>query len=183
MRVGSKTALAAGVVGALALGMWAGNITVDRLMNREPAPAPKVVSTEPGPPAPVSIPVRKAAARRKAPAVALKAAASAPVIETSSVAVTSPDLHDRLRPVLFKGTKIELAADGFRDGLQFATFAHAARNTMVPLVLLKHRVLNQGMTLAEAIHESKPDVDAIAEAARAREMAKADIEALESAGN
>ena len=180
MRVGSKTALAAGVVGALALGMWAGNITVDRLINREPAPAAKVVSTEPGPPAPVSIPVRKAAARRKAPAVTLKAA-SAPVIETSSVAVTSPDLHDRLRPVLFKGTKIELAADGFRDGLQFATFAHAARNTMVPLVLLKHRVLNQGMTLAEAIHESKPDVDALAEAARAREMAKADIQALESA--
>jgi hypothetical protein len=49
-------------------------------------------------------------------------------------------------------------------------------------VLLKHRVLNQGMTLAEAIHESKPDVDAIAEAARARDMAKSDIEALESAG-
>ena len=177
MKVGSKTALAVGVVGALALGMWAGNITVDRLMKREPAPAPQVAQNEPPAPAPVSIPVRKAA-RRKAP-VALTAAASAPVVEeTSSVAVTSPDLHDRLRKVLFKGTKVELAADGFRDGLQFATFAHAARNTMVPLVLLKHRVLNQGMTLAEAIHESKPDVDAIAEAARARDMAKSDIEAV-----
>jgi hypothetical protein len=52
---------------------------------------------------------------------------------------------------------------------------------MVPLILLKHRVLTQGMTLAEAIHESKPDVDAIAEAARARDMAKADIDSVVSA--
>ena len=179
MRVGTKTALAVGIVGALGLGMWAGNITVDRLMKREPAPPPQVAQAEPAP-APVAIPVRKTAARRKAP-VELKAAASAPAIETSSVAVTSPDLQDRLRKVLFKGTKVELAAEGFHDGLQFATFAHASRNTMVPLILLKHRVLNQGMTLAEAIHESKPDVDAIAEAARARDMAKADIDSVVSA--
>jgi len=179
MRVGTKTALAVGIVGALGLGMWAGNVTVNRLMNRESAPAPQVAQSEPAP-APVVIPVRKTTARRKAP-VELKAAASAPVIETSSVAVTSPDLQDRLRKVLFKGTKVELAAEGFHDGLQFATFAHASRNTMVPLILLKHRVLNQGMTLAEAIHESKPDVDAIAEAARARDMAKADIDSVVSA--
>lgn len=180
MRLGSKTALAFGVIAALGIGIWAGNMTVDRLMKREAAPAPQVAASEPAP-APAAAPVRKTTARRKAPSIALTAAAIPPATEMSSVAVTSPDLHDRLRKVLFKGTKVEVAAEGFRDGLQFATFAHASRNTMVPLVLLKHRVLNQGMTLAEAIHESKPDLDAIGEAARAREMAKSDIEAVVSA--
>jgi hypothetical protein len=46
----------------------------------------------------------------------------------------------------------------------------------VPFVLLKHRVLNEGQTLAEAIHEAKPDLDAKAEVARARAAAEADLE-------
>jgi hypothetical protein len=68
-----------------------------------------------------------------------------------------------------------IASDGFASGEQFATVAHAARNTSVPFVVLKHRVLTEGRTLADAIHEFKPALDAKAEVARAREAARADL--------
>ena len=55
------------------------------------------------------------------------------------------------------------------------TVAHAARNTNVPFVLLKHRVLNEGRTLADAIHEAKPELDAKAEVERARAAAQSDL--------
>ena len=71
-----------------------------------------------------------------------------------------PELRDRVKAVLSPGTKIELAAEDFETPEQFVTFAHAARNTSVPFVLLKHRVLSEGRTLAEAIQELKPELNA-----------------------
>ena len=56
------------------------------------------------------------------------------------------------------------------------TTAYAARNTKVPFVVLKDRVLNQGQSLAEAIREFKPDLDAKAEVQRARTAARSDLE-------
>ena len=73
-----------------------------------------------------------------------------------------------------------IAAEGFRDAEQFATVAHAARNTQVPFLLLKHRVLNEGQTLSAAIRSSKPDVDSASEAKRARTQARSDIAAISS---
>jgi hypothetical protein len=70
---------------------------------------------------------------------------------------------------------MEVAAEGFRSAEEFATVAHAARNTDVPFMVLKHRVLIDGRTLADAIHEAKPEVDARAEVARAEVAAKADL--------
>jgi len=55
------------------------------------------------------------------------------------------------------------------------TVAHAARNTQVPFMVLKHRVLNEGRTLADAIREYKPEVNAKAEVTRARAAARADL--------
>jgi hypothetical protein len=46
-------------------------------------------------------------------------------------------------------------------------------------MVLKDRVLNQGQSLAQAIHEFKPDLDARAEVTRAHAAARED---LESAG-
>jgi hypothetical protein len=86
-----------------------------------------------------------------------------------------PEVRDRVQKVLNRGAKMELAAENFQDAEEFVTVAHAARNTGVPFVVLKDRVLNQGQTLADAIHQSKPDVDAKAEVARAREAAQADL--------
>jgi predicted kinase len=83
-----------------------------------------------------------------------------------------------LKPLLNKGANMTMAADGFRDAQQFAAVAHAARNTEVPFVLLKHRVLDQGKTLAAAISESKPDINADVEATRAQAEARSDLARL-----
>lgn len=81
-------------------------------------------------------------------------------VTVSVVPVSSPDLHAKLRPVLTRGTNVSVAAAGFRDATQFAAVAHAARNTGIPFMLLKHRVVTEGRSLAEAIRESQPRIDA-----------------------
>jgi hypothetical protein len=73
---------------------------------------------------------------------------------------------------------MDVAAEGFRSAEEFAAVAHAARNTNVPFMVLKHRVVEEGRTLADAIHEAKPEVDAKAEAERAKAAAKSDIAAV-----
>jgi len=73
---------------------------------------------------------------------------------------------------------MDLAADGFRSAEEFAIVAHAARNTKVPFMLLKHRVVTEGRTLADALHEAKPELDAQAEVKRAEAAAKSDMAAV-----
>jgi hypothetical protein len=95
-----------------------------------------------------------------------------------TIPVSAPELHARLKPVLAPGTKLPMAVEGFTSAEQFATLAHAARNTQVPFILLKHRVLSEGQSLEQAIRASKPDLDAKSEVERARSAAKADLSAL-----
>jgi hypothetical protein len=95
-----------------------------------------------------------------------------------TIPVSAPELHDRMRPVMARGTKLPLATEGFTSAEQFATLAHAARNTQVPFILLKHRVLTEGQSLEDAIRASKPDIDARTEALRAMGEARADILSL-----
>ncbi len=73
---------------------------------------------------------------------------------------------------------MEVAAEGFRSAEEFATVAHAARNTNVPFMVLKHRVVTEHKTLADALEEVNPRVDAQAEVARAEAAAKSDIAAI-----
>ena len=115
-------------------------------------------------------------ARAASGAVAVDAPApeSAPKL-VMTIPVSAPELHQRMKPVLARGTKLPLAVEGFASAEQFATLAHAARNTQVPFILLKHRVLTEGQSLEEAIRASKPDIDARMEALRARGAAKSDI--------
>jgi len=56
--------------------------------------------------------------------------------------------------------------------------AHAARNTEIPFMVLKDRIVEKGKSLESAIHELKPSLNAELEAGRARREAKADISAL-----
>ena len=67
-----------------------------------------------------------------------------------------PELRDRVKAVLNPGSRLEIAAADFDNSEQFVTMAHAARNTQVPFVVLKDRVLNRGESLAEAIREFAP---------------------------
>jgi hypothetical protein len=170
MTTGRATALAAGVVGAFALGVAVGPSITNRDISEHAAPAVQVEtersSTAAKPRAMVRPSTRTSAA---------KAPAAKPAV---FVEASEPELHSRLKPVLNRGTRMEVAAEGFKDAEQFATVAHAARNTQVPFMVLKHRVLNEKQSLADAIEASKPDVDAKAEVTRARHAARADVEAI-----
>ena len=150
-----------GVIGGTVLGVWLGPHVKDRVSSEIQVPAVRGER-------PSAADNRRAAAPRRA--ITREAKASVPV--------SAPELQKRLKPLLNEGSNMTLAASDFRDAEQFAMVAHAARNTNVPFVLLKHRLLNEGKTLAEAIRESKPDLNALVEANRARAEAKSDIAAL-----
>jgi hypothetical protein len=91
---------------------------------------------------------------------------------------STPKLQTALKPLLNRGTNMAKAADGFQSGVQFAAVAHAAKNTSVPFVVLKHRVLNEKKSLAVAIHESKPQLNARREANRAWDQARTEVSQL-----
>ena len=86
-----------------------------------------------------------------------------------------PELEQRLQPLLNRGANMAVASDGFQSAEQFATVAHAARNTDVPFMVLKHAVVDDRESLAAAIHTFKPNVDAPSQANLARAEARADL--------
>jgi hypothetical protein len=164
MTFAKMTALSLGFVGAFALGVWTGPHIVQRSTDATVAAEDASVIWGSGLPPETETASRAPAAN--APAIAARVDVSAPV------------LQERLKPVLNRGANMALAAEGFRSAEQFATVAHAARNTQVPFVLLKHRVINEGKSVAEAIRESKPAVNAAVEANLARAQARSDIASI-----
>jgi hypothetical protein len=178
MRTGKTSAAALGLVGGLALGVWIGSEVISDRADVTPQPAAvstEVVPESPAPTAPAK-PRRVNRVARAASSAAIEAPAPESVPKlVMTIPVSAPELHQRMKPVLARGTKLPLAVDGFTSAEQFATLAHAARNTQVPFILLKHRVLTEGQSLEEAIRASKPDIDARTEALRARGEARADI--------
>jgi hypothetical protein len=180
MTVGKAGLLAAGLVGVVALGIATGPTIRDnwtKMKGSEAvATAPAVESSTPTP-AKAERPARRAKASpapRARDVVAIKKDPTA--VHTIAVSVWEPELRDRVKAVLNPGSRPEIAAADFANAEQFMTVAHAARNTKVPFMVLKHRVLNQGQSLSEAIHEFKPTLDAKAEVTRARAAARADLE-------
>ncbi len=193
----AKTSAATlGLVGGLALGVWIGSeMTSGReATTPEPAAVANRVVEKPADPTPPTAKTKRATrvARARVPA-AVNAPAGAPTTSTSrrgevtpesapklvmTIPVSAPELHARMKPVLARGTKLPLAVEGFTSAEQFATLAHAAKNTRVPFILLKHRVLTEGHSLEDAIRASNPDLDVKAEAARARAAARSDIASL-----
>jgi hypothetical protein len=178
MRTGKTSAATLGLVGGLVLGAWIGSeLTMSRSAAPEPAAATTAAIEEPAAPA---APAKTRRVNRVARAASGPAAAEAPVPESTpklvmTIPVSAPELHERMKPVLARGTKLPMAIEGFSDAEQFAALAHAARNTQVPFILLKHRVLTEGQSLEDAIRASKPEIDARTEALKAKGMARADI--------
>lgn len=162
MTTGRSTALCLGLMSAFALGAWVGPYVTG---DREATP---IAAVQPAPET-----VASPDARPTAPKTV--AAAHEPALP--AVPATSMDLQKRLKPVLNEGMNLAIAAKGFRNGEEFAAVAHASRNLGVPFMVLKHRVLEERKSLAAAIRELKPDVDAVKEAGRARIMARADVAA------
>jgi hypothetical protein len=177
MSFAKTAAVTAGFLGVFALGVWTGPYVVERT-----APDAAAVSHERvADPAPAPTDARPASRPREVATTGFaaksdRAAEFAPM--KTAVGVSTPQLHQRLKPLLKSGANMEIAAEGFNSAEQFATVAHAAQNTEVPFMLLKHRVLNEGDTLVAAIRKSNPEVDAVIEVDRARAEARADLSDL-----
>lgn len=179
MTVRKAGLLTAGFVAVFALGVMT-SPTIRENWSQMNAPEATVVTpaAEPGAPARVKgerpAPRARSSSSRAHEVVAPKKASN--TVETIPVSVWEPELRDRVKAVLNPGARLEIAAADFDNAEQFMTVAHAARNTQVPFMVLKDRVLNQGQSLAEAIREFKPELDATAEVTRARAAARSDLE-------
>jgi hypothetical protein len=164
MTSSANTAIAAGFIGAFGLGVWTAphvrnidmdvNPPVEQVEMAEPVAEPRTVRDTP-------VVVVRDRSESYAPVVVLEASA-APV-------------QKHVKPLLTWGTDTQKAAEGFTSAEEFVTVAHAAKNTQVPFILLKHRVLNEKKSLEAAIRASKPELDAALEADRARLEARADL--------
>jgi hypothetical protein len=177
MTVGKTGLLSAGVVAVFALGVMTGPTIRDNWSTRNaPDATVEVPRAVPAAPAPVATPrhaPRASSAAGARAAVAAKKPANA--VRSIEVSIWEPELRNRVKAVLNPGSRLEIAAADFDTSEQFVTVAHAARNTEVPFVVLKDRVLNQGQSLAEAIREFKPALDAQSEVQRARAAARSDL--------
>ena len=164
MTFGKATLLTVGFAGAVAIGIGTGL----SIANHRSGTMPESATIATAPAAPVAVePSTKLAPERRANA--------APAVTMKPVSPQSPELEHRLKPLLNRGTNMQLAAEGFKDWRDFSTMAHASHNTKVPFAVLKHHVLNEGRTLESVISEFKPELDAKAEASRAREEASQDL--------
>ena len=167
MTFGKASSLTLGIAAAFAVGVWAGPSITSRMSTSiAPEPAP-VVETAP---------VASAGAAKPA----ARPTSTGPAADVASVEVSAPALHRQLKQLMFKGTDMNKAADGFRDAEQFATVAYASHNTGVPFVVLKNRVLNEGKTLTLAIRESLPTTNAAMEVERARVQAHSTLVSIGS---
>jgi hypothetical protein len=164
MTFGKATLLTIGFAGALAIGIGTGLL----IANHRESTTPDSAMVANAPAAPI-------AAERSTKPVPAGRADAVPAVEARHVSPQSPELEHRLKPLLNQGTNMDSAAEGFKDWRDFATIAHASHNTQVPFVVLKHHVLNEGRTLESVISKFKPDLDAKAEASRAREEASQDL--------
>ena len=151
---------------AMALGVWVG----PHIVGQHVAPVAEKDDRSAAPP------TQSTAATT--PAKAHRTTAGVNRASLPSVRIDDPNLHARLQPLLFHGADMTIAARDFRSAEQFAAVAHAARNTKVPFMLLKYRVVTQHKTLATAIRESEPAVNAEIEAQRAVAEARSDLAAL-----
>lgn len=178
MTVGRAAALVVTFIVALVIGLVVGAHNPDKFGNKS---SESTVSTAAPSAQPADEQPAQPSVRRKTPAsVAAKRAESAEsAVVNSRIPADTPELQVRLKRVLNRGTDMDKAAEGFRDAEQFATVAHASKNTDVPFMVLKHRVLNEGMPLSTAIHESNPYLDVSAAAQLARVEARKDIAALD----
>lgn len=92
----------------------------------------------------------------------------------------NPVLADNLRGRLPQGTDLNASAGGFRRLELFVATVHASNNLDIPFSELKRRIVNDGMTLGQAIQDIRPKSRYWAEARRAEDDAAAAIRTSES---
>src|SRR5688500_2703820 len=156
--------------GAYAVGVWTGPYLTDSVRTARIESTTPVVQ--------VDQPYRTEQAAR--PAMRVARAVDRPAANPFEPVMTAsaPPVQKIAKSVLNEGTDVGMAADGFNDATLFVSTAYAARNTGIPFVILKHRMLKLGYTLSEAIRISKPELDAVLEMERARTKARSAIQKL-----
>jgi hypothetical protein len=96
---------------------------------------------------------------------------------TISVLPKNQQLVTRLQGLLPPGTDMVNASTGWKNQGQFVAAVHVSNNLGIPFADLKTRMVMQGQSLGEAIHQLRPGVDSEVEARRASEQARIDLEA------
>jgi hypothetical protein len=89
-------------------------------------------------------------------------------------------LADSLRGRLPAGADLHAAAGGFRRLELFVATLHASNNIDIPFSELKRRIVNDGMTLGQAIQDMRPKSRYWQEARRAEDEAAATIRTSEA---
>ena len=89
-------------------------------------------------------------------------------------------LADSLRGRLPSGTDVYMAAGGFRRLELFVATVQASNNIEIPFSELKRRIVNDGMTLGQAIQDIRPKSRYWQEARRAEDEAAVMIRTSES---
>jgi len=89
-------------------------------------------------------------------------------------------LADGLRGRLPRGTDLAAAAGGFRRLELFVATVHASNNLDIPFSELKRRIVNDGMTLGQALQDIRPKSRYWDEARRAENDAAYAIRTSES---
>ena len=89
-------------------------------------------------------------------------------------------LADAIRVRLPQGTDLLAAAGGFRRLELFVATVHASNNLGIPFFELKRRIVNDGMTLGQAIQDIRPKSRYWSEARRAEDDAAAMIRTSEA---
>ena len=77
------------------------------------------------------------------------------------------NLADKLSGRVPPGTDLMLASDGFRNLGQFVAAVNVSNNLGIPFADLKARMVNDGLSLGQAIKAERSDVDFVREARRA----------------
>jgi hypothetical protein len=179
MTLGKATALAAGLVGALALGVWAGPYLTGRADTMKNHPAVQVSpATLPHPEVPQTPAERRSRSSVAPNKPAARAETAIAAAKPTMIPVSTPQLHRRLKPLLRSGADMTRVAEGFQNAEDFAATVHASKNTNVPFMVLKHHVVDERKTLKSAIHDTKPAADASFEADLARSEARSDLASL-----
>ncbi len=78
--------------------------------------------------------------------------------------------------MLPSGMTVEQAADGFKNQGNFIAAVNVAHNHDISFGDLKKRMVDGKLSLGQAIHELKPDIDADVEAVRATQLAEEQLE-------
>jgi len=168
------SALAGALFGSMIIGAWVGPYFADRAqafgdgdihLTSPPAEVP-------APSTPAKPEAKTHAGRARA------AAASSAAVQTPRILLDNPKLVRRLKTMLTDGAKMNVVASGFRNSEDLAAAVHAARNTKVPFMVLKHEIVDEGRSLVAAIHVVKPTADASLEADLARSEARADLASI-----